>query len=503
VRAAVTASSQAAADAGVAAISAGGNAADAAVTAALASCVADPCNTGIGGYGGYMIVQRPGEDAVCVQFPLCAPSHMTPEQLAREYPEAGPACSAVPNVIGGLSRALSEFGRHSWAQVSEPAIKLAQDGVLANGSVLRAFEQHRHRAFIAECFEFSEAGSKNERRLFFRQPSLARTLQRLAEQGPDWFYSGPVGELANRAWRDAGVNMASGDWVEQSTTVEVVASAQCRIGPLKVYSTPLGISGSACVFAFLTAAHLLASRRDLEELASLAELAKCMAAIWHYRFGVPGGNDFTRTSIESWINGALSHQAPSDSLGSSSGHTAHLNAVDPEGMMAAVTLTHGPVWFGGRWVLPGTGIIMNGGMHNFAHPNVVKRNSRFFGISNMAPTIAIDERDVRIAIGCPGARRIPTNIALTLARHAFVGCDLQEAVSRGRLHAENERCASFEATRLDPRLRSELQSQFEDVVTESADDYFGPLTAVRHNINGSVQSAVDDRVTPGYASGLP
>jgi gamma-glutamyltranspeptidase len=92
---------------------------------------------------------------------------------------------------------------------------------------------------------------------------------------------------------------------------------------------------------------------------------------------------------------------------------------------------------------------MNGGMHNFTRPTVVERNGRLFGVSNMAPTIAVDEHAARIAIGCPGARRIPTNIALALARHTFGGCELQEAVSRGRLHAEGKGRASYEGTRLD------------------------------------------------------
>ena len=499
----MTASSQPAADAGIAAISAGGNAVDAAVAAALASCVADPCNTGIGGYGGYMIIQRPGEHAACVQFPLWAPSNMTREELAREYPEAGPACSSVPNVIGGLSRALAEFGSLTWAKVSEPAIALARDGLLANGTTLRAFEQHRHRAFIPECFEFSEDGAGSERRLIFRQPRLAATLEKLAEQGPDWFYSGPIGELADRAWRDAGVSVARSDWFEQSKAVEVVETARIGIGSLTVYSTPLGISGSACVFAFLAAAKRLASEHLLEDPATLAELAKSMASIWGYRFGLSGGNDFTSISIESWVDAALAYPASPDGLADAAGHTAHLNAVDPQGMLAALTFTHGPVWFGGRWALPGTGIIMNGGMHNFTRPNVVERNGRLFGVSNMAPTIAVDERGGRIAIGCPGARRIPTNIALTLARHAFAGCDLQEALSRGRLHAENKGRASYEATRLGPQVKSELHAWFDEVVTENWEDYFGPLTAVRHDADARVQAAIDDRETPGYLASLP
>jgi gamma-glutamyltranspeptidase/glutathione hydrolase len=422
--------------------------------------------------------------------------------LAREYPEAGPACSSIPNIIGGLARALAEFGRLAWAKVSEPAIALARNGVQANATTLRAFDLHRHRTFMAECFEFHEDGAGLERRLIFRQPRLADTLERLADHGPGWFYAGPLGQLAHRAWRDAGVNIARADWVEQSDAVAVVAASRYGIGPLTIYSTPLEITGSACVFAILTAAYRLASERPLEDPASLAELARSMAAIWDYRFRLAGGNDFTSTSFECWVDAALAHCAAAERLAPAAGHTTHLNAADARGMLAALTLTHGPAWFGGRWALPATGVIMNGGMHNFTRPNVVERNGRLFGVSNMAPTIAVDGIEGRIAIGCPGARRIPTNVALALARHAFAGCDLQEAVSRGRLHAEDTTRASYEATRLGPEMEWALRGHFDEVASENWENYFGPLTAVRCEHDGRILAAIDDRETPGYLASL-
>jgi len=102
--AAVTASTQHAADAGAEILRAGGNAMDAAVAAALATGVADPCNMGIGGYGGFLVVHDAAtpERARCVQFPLCAPLGIAPAALARTYPEEGPECSAVPGVVAGL-----------------------------------------------------------------------------------------------------------------------------------------------------------------------------------------------------------------------------------------------------------------------------------------------------------------------------------------------------------------------------------------------------------------
>jgi gamma-glutamyltranspeptidase/glutathione hydrolase len=477
----------------------GGNAVDGAVAAALASCVADPCNTGIGGYGGYMTLQQPDGTALCVQFPLWAPGHMRPDDLSRVQPDSGPPCSVVPNVIGGLARALKEFGRLTWAEVSEPAIALAHKGVVANGTTQRAFELHRYRAFMAECFEFSE-GAAGQGGLVFRQPRLVATLEAMAEHGPDWFYLGPLGELADQIWREAGVSVRREDWLNQAGAVEVGAAARYRIGPLTVWSSSLDLSGSATLFAILAAAHRVSLNAPLEDPSALPEVALGMARIWEYRSGFGRRTDFSDISVEDWIDAALAHRGAPRSPIAGSGHTAHLNAADADGMLVAVTFTHGPAWFGGRWALPGTGVVMNGGMHNFTRSRPVERNGRLFGLSNMAPAVA-EVRGGRIAIGCPGARRIPSNIALVLARHTFAGCNLQEAVSRGRLHAESTSRATFETSRLGPAVQRALRARFAEVGYENWEDYFGPLSALSRAPDGCVTVAIDDRETPGYWAG--
>ena len=124
---AATASTRDAVEAAHEILAIGGNAVDAAVAAALASCVADPCNTGIGGYGGYMVVAPQGGPAQCVRFGLWAPSSMSPEMLCeRSFPETGPGTSAVPNVVAGLGRALATFGSRDWATLVAPARQTAR-----------------------------------------------------------------------------------------------------------------------------------------------------------------------------------------------------------------------------------------------------------------------------------------------------------------------------------------------------------------------------------------
>ena len=496
MRGAVTASTQEAADAGASLLRAGGNAVDAAVAAGLATCVADPCNTGIAGYGGYMVVHSQGEArAKCVQFPLWAPSGMSPAAFGHAYPEEGPGTSCVPNVVGGLARALRELGRLSWEKASEPAIASAREGVAANANTRRAFEQNRHRAFMAECFEIEEGRGA----FTFRQPALQATLERMAAEGPEWFYTGPLGEAACRIWREAGIDVPLADWRGQAEAVEVVEAPCHASGGVRLHGAPLGLSGSACVFAIHAAAARIAARRALTDARGIAELAEAMARIWQYRFAMPGGNDFSGIDLAAWVEDALAYGGARPAA-AQAGHTAHVNAVDGEGMLAALTFTHGPAWFGGRWALPGTGVIMNGGMHNFSRPGAVRRGARWFGVSNMSPTIAVQESQRRVALGCPGARRIPANIALALARHLVDARPLQEAVSAGRFHAEEPGRVFVEDGRLAAAAKRELATVFPALEAESRDAYFGPLTAVAVAPGGHIEVAVDDRQSVGFAA---
>ena len=443
---------------------------DAVVATALASSVADPCNIGIAGYGGYLVVHGSGEPhATCVQFPLSAPAAIPAAALARTYPEEGPESSSVPGVLGGLERALAELGSLPWSRVCEPAIRLARAGVVANATVRRALEQNRHRAFVAECFAIDESPD----RLLFRQPALAATLESIAEKGARWFREGPLGEAACRAWAAARVPVSIDEWRRQDETAERVAASLHDADGVCLFGAPVELSGAAVVAAAVAAARRIGAPA-LGSNAGLADLALEIGRIWERRLG--------------------KRAAPETA------HTAHMNAADAGGRVAALTATHGPAWFGGRWAIPGSGVIMNAGMHNFSRGALVARGARRLGLSNMSPTIALDSRGHRLAIGCPGARRIPSNIALVLARHFVSGLSLHESVAAGRLHAEDTASVAYEEGRTEAALLRELSKRFASVQPLSWDDYFGPLTAIRASATGEVETAVDDRQAAGYSA---
>ncbi|CAM5465340.1 Glutathione hydrolase proenzyme OS=Afipia felis OX=1035 GN=ggt PE=3 SV=1 [Afipia felis] len=487
----VTASSEAAAEAGAAILRSGGNAVDAAVATALASCVADPCNTGIGGFGGHMVIARSGADPVCIDFGPWLPAHSS-EQRTRSQTKFGPGASVVPNVVAGLARALKGHGSKSWSEISAPAIALARNGVVLNSTLKRAFSEVEDASFVQDCFSFGQArpGDESSAQVMY-QPKLAATLEEIAKRGPEWLYEGPIGDRACEVFQNSGYEVARKEWAEAPQSITESPAPSFEIAGQSFYSAPLARSGSPSLFATVAAGCKL-SGDNLELPATMAAWAGMIASSWAFRFGTPDGNDFRSVSTQEWVGKALAFQERRE-LPENIGHTCHLNAADRHGTLVAMTLTHGPFWFGGRWAIPDAGIIMNAGMPLFSGAPAVMSGERALGVTNMAPTVARLRNGATIAIGCPGARRIPTIIGLVLGRHLFGSMPLQRAVSAVRFHAETNLSASIERDRASEAVVEAFRGKFAKVNSEVAESYYGPLTAIRREMDGHIGFGLDDR----------
>ncbi len=498
--AAVTASTSGAAEAGKVILRAGGNAFDAAVAVALATCVADPGNTGIGGYGGNMVARRCDGETIRVDFNTWAPASAPLGSDRPIFPELGPRATSMPNNLAGLARILSEFGTKSWAEVSLPAIALARDGVIARGTTIRAFMDSRRHAFLDECFEMDWGEADGDATLTFRQPALARSLETLAEKGPDWFYNGAFAESARAAMRQGGVEISAKEWAAIPETVLIERAHSLDLGPVTIHAPALQTSGAPSTLANVYAAGKITDQGELESPNGLSKLARSMAAVWQFRFATPEGNVVDEASLVPWIERAISHppgQAPlKKAVGPNAiGHTAHLNTLDREGTLVSLTFTHGFLWFGGAWAVEDTGVIMNSGMLSFNWAEPVRSLGRKFAVCNISPVVAEDRSGNALALGCPGGRRIPARLGLVLARHYFTGKTIQEAVSSGRIHVEDGLIAKAEGCRLKPEVMDALTNAFPEVGSENVPGYNSPMSAIRLSAKGTVELGLDDRET--------
>src|SRR4051794_16177869 len=183
----------------------GGNAADAAVAAMLAMCVVVPGSVGIGGYGGSAVIYHaPSQRTLAIDFDSRAPlsfreGDVTGERESNYY---GARAVTVPAVVAGLSLLLENFGTKSWAEVSQPAIRLAVDGFEFDS------EHKRHADRCAPNFEKQSLaqlfpnGAIPRLGETWKQPELAHLLNRLAKEGPQAFYEGEIAERIVRFVRN-------------------------------------------------------------------------------------------------------------------------------------------------------------------------------------------------------------------------------------------------------------------------------------------------------------
>jgi len=262
-----------------------------------------------------MIVAAAGQAPVCIDFNLWAP--LLAKETYRRATTPGPAASVIPNVVAGLSAALRAFGSMNWSEVIEPAIDLADNGFIASTTLCRALEDVRGAAFLDECFSFEHARTGNGLRI--RQPALARTLQHLAAKRPQWFYEGPIAASGSRCLSDGGHEIASAHWADALNAVTIAPPPSLRLGHINLFSSPLGTSGSICMFATVAAGRAIASDSDLESPASVCRWAERIAAAWSYRFSTPRGNAIASDGIEDWIDRAAALK-PSMAAGTGSGH---------------------------------------------------------------------------------------------------------------------------------------------------------------------------------------
>ncbi len=218
----------AAAEIGLEVMRRGGNAVDAAVTCAFVQGVIDPQMCGIGGCG-VMLVHGPKSGDALLEFYATAGSraredqweHLFIRQAADRYGyvldgwvnDVGYQSVGVPGTVAGLAEALTRYGTITWAQAIEPAIPLARDGFPVTGYMHGYWATdygpdvvpNRERIQVTPA---AKAIYLNGDKLFeigelFVQADLARTLERLANDGPDLFYKG---EIADRIAADFEAN---------------------------------------------------------------------------------------------------------------------------------------------------------------------------------------------------------------------------------------------------------------------------------------------------------
>jgi gamma-glutamyltranspeptidase/glutathione hydrolase len=468
-----------ASDAGVEMLKSGGNAIDAAVATGFALAVVHPQAGNIGG-GGFMLVRMADGTVHFLDYREKAPKAATADMYLDKQGNIIPKLStvgykaiSVPGSVAGMVKAEKQWGKLGLARVIAPAIKLARDGFPLPYEYEREFQDENLAQFPESRRIFQRNGNYYKAGEVFKQPDLARTLERIA-QNPDDFYKGTLAkEIAAAMQKGSGLVTA-----EDLAEYEVKEREPIR-GSYRGYdiiSAPPPSSGGVALVETLN----ILENYDLAKLGnrsadSIHLTIEAFRRAFMDRAEFMGDPDYTRIPVASLIDkkyAAAWRQSLNPERATVSKemkrpisafseldvqarlaavaipepeHTTHYSAVDEAGNAVAVTTTLNG-GFGSYVTAEGLGFLMNNEMDDFAAkqgvPNMyglIQGPGNAVGpghrpLSAMTPTIVTKEGKLFLVLGSPGGPTIITTVANVLMGVVDYGLDIQQAVDAARFH---------------------------------------------------------------------
>ncbi len=442
-RGAVAANHPLAAQAGLLALRAGGNAADAAVATAVALSVVEPMMSGLGGDGFYHVFDQASGRAVVFNGTGPAPSAATPERYAGGIPRTGPLSVSVPGTVAGLGAMHRRFGRLPWRDLFTEAIGYARDGFGATRAYSHFAEECRQTLLVdpRSTAIFIPGGSAPVLGAAITQPELARTLDEIAADGAETFYRGRLARRLTAAFEGAGTLISAGDL--ESFEVEQQEPIGIDYRGFTVLEAPPNSTGFV----------LLEELKILEnfELAAMGLLspdavhvmveAKKLAFADRERWGAD------RRSIEAPLAELLSAEhaarlaaridmrqaAPTRSMAHAAGDTTYFCTADGDGnaVSGVQSINSG---FGSGVMAGDTGILLNNRMSYWhletGHPNRLQPGRRVRHTMN--PPLVLKDGALWCVFGTPGAdNQVQINLQVLTAMIDF-GLDPQQAAEMAR-----------------------------------------------------------------------
>ena len=406
VAAGVAASHPATAEAGLRVLRAGGTAADAAVAAVLATCVAETVYTGLGGGGFATYFDAATGSVTCLDFFVSVPGTDGDRQAGPmiavdvffggvpQVYSIGGASVAVPGVPVGCGEVHRRWGRLPWAELVAPALELARTGVALPPAHSRTLESCAPALAYGEgAAIYAPQGKLLQGGDLLFHPGLATAMAALADEGPALFHTGSYAPLLVETVRAAGGALGPRD-----------------LADYRVLETPVDRA--------TLAGHHVRARHDLNRTVdTIAALPADLAVL-------------PRPARAVAIASALRDRGRQKI-----GDTTNVSVVDPDGNACVITTTMG---LGAAVWLPGLGVNLN----SMLGEGELITDDLGPGVrmsSNMCPLVVIDDAGaLAVAAGSAGASRIRTALVDTLIGVLVDGIDMPTAISRPRFHVVDD-----------------------------------------------------------------
>lgn len=465
---------------GVDILRAGGNAVDAAVATGFALAVVHPPAGNIGG-GGFMLIRMSDGKTHFLDYREKAPAAATRDMyldpqgnVIEDASEIGYKSIGVPGSVAGMVYAEQKYGKLSLKQVMAPAINFARDGYPLTWEEAADLHDQYLAKFPESRRVFQRDGNYYKPGEMFRQPDLARTLERIAEK-PDDFYHGALAREIAAAMQKGGGLITVDDLAQYEVKEREPVRGTYR--GFEVISAPPPSSGGIVLIESLN----ILEGYDLAKMQSRSSesihfTVEAFRRAFFDRAEFLGDPDFSKIPVSqlidkkyaaAWRDSISPVQAtpskelqrpavfneleqyaavhPPAAAPPESNHTTHYSVIDAEGNAVSVTTTIND-WFGSRVTADGLGFLLNDEMDDFsAKPGVPNADGLIQGaanaigpgkrpLSSMTPTIVVHDGKTVMVLGSPGSSKIITTVANVLMGVVDYGMNLREAVDAPRFH---------------------------------------------------------------------
>ncbi len=445
----------------------GGNAYDAAVATQFALAVAFPVAGNIGG-GGFVVYRDHTGKSGTLDYREKAPAAVTEtmyqdaagnviEGLSTE----GHLASGVPGSVDGMVQLHQKMGKLTWAELVQPAIDLAQHGVILsekearylNNTKTDFIKYNKHTPYLTRNNIWQTGDT-------LRHPDLAKTLERIRDKGREGFYAGETADLIVQEMARGGGIITKEDLKNYSATWRTPITGKYK--NYTVISMPPPSSGGVALLQLLT----MVEPYDLHKYGwqsanTIQLLTEAERRVYADRATYLGDPDFVQVPVQQLLDNAyltkrmatvdLSKATPSSAVSAGifppheSDQTTHFSIVDKEGNAVSVTTTlNGP--YGSKVVVEGAGFLLNNEMDDFSvkpgvpnmfglvggKANAVAPHKRM--LSSMTPTILEKDGKLYMVVGTPGGSTIITSVFQTILNVVEHDMTMQQAVAAPRFH---------------------------------------------------------------------
>jgi gamma-glutamyltranspeptidase/glutathione hydrolase len=440
----------------------GGNAIDAAVAAAFALGVSEPAASGLGGQTMLLVHLAEAGRTVAIDGSSRAPNRAIVDVLPRAQRSSGYRAATVPSTPATLRYALRRYGTLPLRRVLEPAIALAERGVVVSALQhrLTAREADRLRLWTGGLF-FLVGGEPPAEGTLIRQPILAETLRRLARHGVRDFYSGEIARLIVEDMEAHDGLIRQDDLAQVPRPIERTP-LETEFRGSRVLSFPPPAAGRTLIEMLNAYRHLPEALTRLDSPEHAVVLAALIRQAFVDRRDRPfDPNYYPQIPVKKMLSQSHARRlaARIRRLFDTHGETTHLSVMDRHGNAVALTQSIEKV-FGSACATPGLGFLYNDYLSAFeyddvSHPYYLRPNAPPW--ASVAPTIAFRDGQSWLAIGSPGSERITSSILQVMLRLPN-GTPL-DAVSAPRLHCSLEGKVSLEADRMPAGIIEALEAQ--------------------------------------------